>query len=157
MTQQHIVNLLDSIPVSGRGNRELWEASLRECYAKLTSAGFKNEFIDAWVLACRELKQINWLTQFLSGIRAEHPTADETVIYINESVDSSPYSIQNWIEAFHHFHKKSGVLLKDTKPSRVFAYLSCCAEYAKMNSVAPDFLELLDEMLSNYGFDNRDE
>jgi hypothetical protein len=149
--------LLDTKGIMGRGNRDIWVEELKSLTDELKQKGYTDDFLSMFMKAAYSIEQLRWAKAFLLQFAQEYDSAAQVQDYIVESIDSSTYTLTDWIEAALVFHLKTRCRLEQTKASRVFAYLACSSEFSKSNPLDLNFAEIVAEMIVEYGFDNRDD
>lgn len=70
-----------------------------------------------------------------------------------ENVDESPYTLNEWLEAWEFFHHWLQNRNRRASFSNRLGYLACCGQYLEGKAIFPAFIVLLEEMLEGYGFE----
>jgi hypothetical protein len=119
--------------------------------------GVSKEVIEAWILACKSIEQLTWLRQCMSALAVESESFEGALKDIDETIGETSFSKDNWIEAGMIFLEKTKMTLEDTKAERIFSYISCCTEVTKYGPTHGTLPDIVGDMITFYGFENRDK
>jgi len=72
-----------------------------------------------------------------------------------ERVDETRYNLTEWLKAMEKFNTWIIGEKRTTSFEQMLGYISCCAEMGSQQTYPPDLDNLVDSMLSQYGFEGQ--
>lgn len=131
---------------------ERWRTAFAEANFHAETAGLKKEQCEQLALSCPSPEHFIHMVKLLERYAWNSQNRGIGWHILLEAVDESDYSLRDWVEALVSFSEyiedSDGVA--DLKI--MLGYLNCCCE-ANEGSVGLPLIHVLNEMLSQYGFE----
>ena len=101
---------------------------------------------------CERATQFSLIIEALDAYRREHPDVDNSINILIEYANDSPYDLKQWLSAidlFYHWLKQknriSGLIF-------ILEYISCCTQSAQAFGGKIPLVDVLSDMLDQFGF-----
>ncbi len=104
--------------------------------------------------ACQTTTQVSTIFHLIESHESTGTSIISAYKLLSENIDASPYPLQDWIVSIEFLVEWLAIKKRSTTLGNAISYLSCCVESGTLRNIKSSLVNLLDEMLSNYGYDS---
>ena len=133
--------------------RELWTKSLENARSILHARDISDSDLNKILSSSKDPHKFNTLIKLVYTYTRSNPNGSAAVKHLFLKVDSSHYTMTDWIDAISLFEDWLSKKGRKTTWDMMLGYLACCTESPENKDIKHEFLEILSDMLEEHGFE----
>ena len=141
-------NLTDLILYKG----DDWKPSLLNAREVLQDKFLSDKSLIRIAINSTQISHFNTIIKFLYQDSKERPVGITGIDYLVKAVNYSNYSFKDWIVVIDRFSQWIQKENRQTSFLKLLGYLQCCEESPETKDISKPFIDLVNEMLEQYGF-----
>ena len=133
--------------------REIWIKSVESSRKIMHSRDMSDDELCKLVSASSSPRSFNTITKLIYKFTRTNPNGHQAIENLFSSVDESPYSLHEWIDAVEYFTNWLEERDRESPWPTMLGYLSCCSESPENKDIKNNLTALLSDMLKAHGYE----
>jgi hypothetical protein len=129
-----------------------WSKSILNAREVLSDKFLTDKELGNLIAHCENIDELNMIIKCLYQDSKERPFGINGIDYFYKVVNTSRYTLSEWIKAVLFFNKWLEIEKRQAPFLKQLGYLQCCEESPENKTIHYPFLALIEEMLSEHGF-----
>ncbi len=148
-----VKKVLEVVISSKDSNKDLWSKSIESARNTIHTRDMSDDELIKIAMGSADPISFNTVIKLIYRFTRTNPNGHQGVECFFNSVDESPYSLSQWIEAIEFFSHWLDENKRTTPWPTLLGYLSCCTESPENKNIKHNLKHLLKDMLETYGYE----
>ena len=133
--------------------KELWIKSVESSRKTMHSRDMSDDELCKLVSASSSPVSLNIIIKLIYKFTRSNPNGHQAIENLFKSVDDSPYSLHEWIDAVQLFSEWLEERDRESPWPTMLGYLRCCSESPENKDIKNNLVTLLSDMLKAHGYE----
>ncbi len=152
MTQNYLTELSSQLEKSSGESAQNWMAALSLGRTYFKANELSDELLARLAKASQSTALFNRFLKEAYRSCQTHPDRTRPFKTLIHYCDESIYSLKEWMQAYSHFLKYLDQEKRQEDLLTMLGYLQCCSLSPENKDIKHEFIDLLDGMITTYGF-----
>ncbi len=148
-----VKKVLEAVINSKDSEKDLWSKSIESARNIIHTRDMSDDELIKIAMNSNNAISFNVVIKLIYKFTRSNPNGHKGVECFFNSVDESPYSLSQWIEAVEYFSNWLDTNQRTTPWPTLLGYLSCCSESPENKNIKHNLKSLLKDMLEVYGYE----
>jgi hypothetical protein len=132
---------------------DTWKACLENARRILHTRDISDKDLEKIFTASNDPEKFNTVIKLLYSYTRSNPNGSLAVKLLINHVDTSHYSLSDWVDAINIFNTWLENEGRKTSWDMMLGYLACCTESPENKDIKHKFTDILSDMLNEHGFE----
>lgn len=136
-----------------KSEQDIWQKSIENARSIIHTRDLSDNELVKIATESSTPKAFNSTIKQIYLFTKSNPNGHSAIADLYNSVDNSPYSLREWIDAIEYFSSWLEESERTSPWTTMLGYLRCCSESPDNKDIKHNLKSLLKDMLKTYGYE----